>query len=127
MIFLGKSLFGKLHSPYANDDNISLEKCYNSYKQDSDNQVMVGSHVFTKIISHCRFYGCKDFSYHIIWVPAEGIRLHDLLIDENGNTFEVHSIETLHFSGDIPEWYLHALPLVIAGSSCEIGSYLAKK
>ena len=124
---MGKSLFGKFYSPYANDESISLEKCYDLYKQDSDNKVTVGSRVFTKIISHCRFYGYKDFSYHIIWEPAEKIRLHDLLIDEKGNTFEVHSIEILRFSGDIPEWYLHAHPLVITGSSCEVGNYLAKK
>ena len=63
---MGKSLFGKFYSPYANDESISLEKCYDLYKQDSDNKVTVGSRVFTKIISHCRFYGYKDFSYHII-------------------------------------------------------------
>jgi len=121
------SLFGKSYSPYANDDNISLEKCYHSYVQDLDNTVTIDNRIFTKIISHCRFYGYKDFSYHIVWEPAEEIRLHDLLIDQKGNVFEVRSIEMPRFSGDIPEWYLHARPLVITGSSCEIGSYLAKK
>jgi len=120
-------LFGEFYSPYAKSGLSTLEECYLAYKQDSNNKITVGNRVFSRIISHCRFYGYTDFSYHIIWEPAEEIRLHDLLIDEKGNTFEVRSIEMIRFSGDIPEWYLNAPPLVVTGSSCEIGCCLAKK
>lgn len=124
---MGKSLFGKFYSPYANNAQVTIEDCYHSYKQDPDNKTTIGNRVFTKIICNCRFYGHKDFSYHVIWEPSEEIHLHDLLIDENNNLFEVHSFEMIRFSGEIPEWYLNALPLVITGTTCEIGHYLAKK
>ena len=124
---MGKSLFGKFSSPYAKGNHFTIEECYCAYKQDANNLKVINNRKFTKIISSCKFYGYKDFSYYIVWESSEEIRLHDLLMDENENIFEVHSIEMPHFSRDIPEWYLKALPLVITGTVCEIGNYLAKK
>ena len=122
-----KSLFGKFHSPYMENDQSTIDDCYHAYKQDPVGKIEIDGHVYSKIISHCRFYGYEDYSYHIIWEPHSTIGLNDILIDENGNDFKVRSLEMIHFGREIPEWYLKALPLVITGDSCEIGDYLTKK
>ena len=122
-----KSLFGKFHSPYMENDQNTIDDCYQSYKQDPLRKIEIDGHVYSKIVSQCRFFGYEDYSYHIIWEPHSTIGLNDILIDENGNEFKVRSLEMIHFGCEIPEWYLKAFPIVITGESSEIGSYLAKK
>ena len=124
---MGTPLFGKVNSPYMESDQSTVADCYRIYKQDPLRTVETNGRVYSKIISHCRFYGYEDYSYHIIWEPLTEIRSNDILIDENGNEFTVRSLEMIHFGGEIPEWYFKALPVVITGDSCELGSYLAKK
>ena len=124
---MNNSLFGKFYSPYMKHNNSTIDDCYSAYKQDPDRTVEIDGHIYTKIISHCRFYGYEDFSFHIIWEPYTEMRRNDILVDENGNEYRVRSLEMIHFGGEIPEWYLKALPMVITGSSEHLGSYLAKK
>ena len=122
-----KSLFGKFRSPYTKGNQSTIDDCYHAYKQDPLGIIEMDGHVYSKIISHCRFYGYEDYSYHIIWEPHNAIRRNDVLIDENGNEFVVRSLEMIHFGCEIPEWYLKALPIVVTGENSEIGIYLAKK
>lgn len=124
---MSNSLFGKFHSPYMENDQSTVDDCYRAYKQDPLGKIEIDGHVYSKIISHCRFYGYEDYSYHIIWEPHTEMRRNDLLIDENGSEFRVRSFEMISFIGEIPEWYLKALPIVITGDNAEIGSYLTKK
>lgn len=121
-----KTLFGKFHSPYIENDQSTIDDCYYAYKQDPLGIIEMDGHVYSKIISHCRFYGYEDYSYHIIWEPHNTIRRNDVLVDENGNRFSVRSFEMIRFLGEIPQWYLKALPIVITGDCWDIGNYLAK-
>lgn len=122
-----KSLFGKFHSPYMENDQSTVDDCYRAYKQDPLRKIEKDGHVYSRIISCCRFYAYEDYSYHIIWEPHTEIRRNDVLINENGNEFVVRSLEMIHFGCEIPEWYLKALPIIITGENSEIGSYLTKK
>ena len=123
-----KTFFGKFFSPYVKDNQSTIDDCYHAYKQDSLRIIEMDGHIYSKIISHCRFYGYEDYSYHIIWEPHNAIRRNDVLIDEKGNEFIVRSFEMLRFlGGDIPEWYFKAPPMVITGKNCDLGNYLAKK
>ena len=123
-----KTLFGKFHSPYMKNDQITIDDCYHAYKQDPLGKIEIDNHVYSKIISHCRFYGYEDYSYHIIWEPHTEIHRNDVLIDENGNEFIVRSFEMITFCFvEVPEWYFKAVPIIITGSNCELGNYLAKK
>lgn len=123
-----KTLFGKFHSPYAENDQSTIDDCYHAYKQDPLGKIEIDGHVYSKIISHCRFYGYEDYSYHIIWEPLTELQRNDVLVDENGNEFIVRSFEMITFCFvDIPEWYFKAPPMVITGKNCELGNYLAKK
>lgn len=122
------SIFGKFYFPYMSSNYVSAEDCYQAYKQDLARIVEIDGHIFTRIISHCRFYGYEDFSFDIIWQPHTEIHLHDTLVDEYGREFTVRTFEMLRFSGGkIPEWYLNAIPMVITGDSEEIGGYLTRK
>lgn len=122
------SIFGKFHSPYMSNESISLDDCYQAYKQDPDRIVEIDGQVYSKIISYCRFYGYDDVSFHIVWKSPVEIRLHDVLIDEHSNEYKVRHFEMIRFaSAEIPEWYLNAIPMVITGNCEEIGNYLAKK
>ena len=122
-----KSLFGEFHSPYTKGNQSTIDDCYRAYKQDPLGKIKIDGHVYSRIISCCRFYGYEDYSYHIIWEPHTEIRRNDVLIDENGNEYRVRSVEMISFIGEIPEWYFKALPIVITGDICKIGNYLAKK
>ena len=124
---MSNSLFGEFHSPYMENDRSTVDDWYRAYKQDTLGKIEIDGHVYFKIISHCRFYGYGDYSYHIIWEPHTEIRRNDVLIDENGNEFAVRSFEMIHFGCEIPKWYLKALPIIITGENSEIGSYLTKK
>lgn len=122
-----KPLFGKLYSPYMENDRSTVDDCYRAYKQDPLGKIEKDGHVYSRIISCCRFYGYEDYSYHIIWEPHTEIRGDDVLVDENGNKFRVRAVEMISFIGEMPDWYLKALLLVITGDICKIGHYLAKK
>jgi hypothetical protein len=123
-----KTLFGKFNSPYMENSQNTIDDCYRAYKQDPLGKIELNGYAYSKIISHCRFYGYEDYSYHIVWEPSAELRRNDILIDENGNEFIVRSFEMLRFlGGDIPEWYFKAPPMVITGQNCDLGNYLAKK
>ena len=124
---MSNSLFGKFHSPYMENDRSTVDECYRAYMQDPLGKIEIDGHVYSKIISSCRFYGYEDYSYHIIWEPHTEIRRNDVLVDENGNEFRMRSVEMISFIGEIPEWYLKAIPIVITGENSKIGSYLTKK
>ena len=123
-----KPLFGKFKSPYTENGQYSIDDCYRAYKQDPLGIIEKDGHVYSRIISCCRFFGYEDYSYHIIWEPHTEIHCNDLLIDENRNEFIVRSFEMITVCfGEVPEWYFKAGPIIITGSNCEIGNYLTKK
>jgi len=124
---MGQSLYGKFYSPYINNGKVSMDDCYQSYKQEPQRRIELDGHVYSKIISCSRFYGYEDYSFHIVWEPPAQIRRNDTLIDEYGNIFTVRSFEMIHFFGNVPEWYLNTIPMVITGNTSEIGNYLAPK
>ena len=74
----------------------------------------------------CEFYICEPCSMIVFIDSTDNLRSENILIDENGNEYLIKGFEMLHFS-QIPEWYPRTIPILIQGSTYNIGQYLTKK
>lgn len=56
------------------------------------------------------------------------LRMNDILIDENGNTFTVKGFEMFRFvTNEFPDWYLKISFVMLEGDFNNMGDYLSHK
>lgn len=122
-----KSIFGNFYSPYMTEEKTNMDSWYyEGYKNDPDKRIVIGEKVFSKIIFRCEFYRGEPYSLEVFIDPPEPLRIGDVLVDEKGNEYTLKSVEMIRFT-TIPEWYPRIAPLVISGTTYDIGEYLAKR
>ena len=121
-----KASFGKFFSPYMTDEKTDVNSWYEDFKKDPDKTTILNGCVYHKIIFRCEFYICKPYSMIVFIESTDNLQLEDILIDENRNEYIIKGFEMYHFSQN-PEWYPRTTPMLIQGSTYNIGQYLTKK
>lgn len=121
-----KTSFGKIFSPYMTTEKTNMDSWYEDYKNDPDKTVIINGCVYHKIIFRCEFYICEPCSMIVFINSIDNLRLEDILKDENKNEYVIKGFEMYSF-GQIPEWYPRATPMLIQGSTYNIGQYLTKR
>lgn len=121
-----KASFGKSFSPYMTEEKIDINSWYEEFKNDPDKTTILNGCVYNKIIFRCEFYIAEPCSMIVFIDSPDILRLEDILMDENGNEYVIKGFEMFRFS-QIPEWYPRITPMLIQGSTYNIGRYLTKK
>lgn len=121
-----KTLFGNFYSPYMTEDKIDIDSWYEDYKKDPNKTLIIDSYIYNKIIYRCEFYHKEPYSLIVLIDSVEGLQINDVLIDENNHEYVIKGFEMYSFI-KTPEWYPRTLPMLITGSTYNIGSYLRKK
>ena len=121
-----KTSFGNFFSPYMTTEKTNMDSWYEDYKIDPDKTVIINGYVHQKIIHRCEFYVGEPCLMIVSIDPIDNLQLEDILIDENGNESVIKGFEMIHFT-KIPEWYPRIRPILIQGTTYNIGQYLAKK
>ena len=121
-----KSSFGNFFSPYMTEEKINMDSWYEDYKKDPDKTLTIDGCIYSKIIYGCEFYNKTLYSLIVLIDSIENLHLEDILIDEKGNEYTIKGFEMYSFT-QIPEWYPRTTPILITGTTYDIGYYLAKK
>ena len=104
------------------DKQKNFAEIYEAYKADGDKVIVIEGVEYFKVIQKK-----KVNVYEIIALPNEVFYTKgDVLIDELGNKFTVGSPVHFSFKGEIPEWYLKTVSVVIRDMSIkDIGDYVS--
>ena len=121
-----KTSFGNFFSPYMTDGKTDVDLWYEEYKNDPDKTITIDGCIYHKIIYKCEFYRKEPYSLIVFIDSIEGLQLNDVLVDENNHEYTIKGFEMLRFT-KIPEWYPRTSPMLITGSTYNIGNYLTKK
>ncbi len=99
----------------------SFEVLYEEYKLRDDNIKEIDGETYFRIIKKDRVAG-----FDLIVLPNEVFgQVGNTFKDELGNVFQVGNPAHMSFRGEIPEWYLRTIWLVVQGISIKgIGEYV---
>jgi len=94
---------------------------YEEYKMREDKVIVLNGEKYFRIIEKSKVAG-----FEIIALPNEVfIEKGNILRDELGNIFEVGSPTHCSFKGEIPEWYLETVSLILKGIKIDkVGDYV---
>ncbi len=121
-----KTSFGNFFSPYMTDEKTDIDSWYEEYKNDPDKTITIDGCIYYKIIYRCEFYHKEPYSLIVFIDSIEGLQLNDILVDENNHEYTIKGFEMISFT-KIPEWYPRTVPMLITGTTYNIGNYLTKK
>jgi len=121
-----KKVLGKFYSPYQKNETETMDDWYEEYLKDEKRVVSFENRMFCKIIHRSEFYLKTGCCLLVVFEPREPVCVGDILVDEEGHEFTVKSFEMMRFAGN-NRWHLNAVPILIIGTSYDIGEYLAKK
>lgn len=99
----------------------NIEDLYEEYKLRQDKEKDINGEKYFRIITKEKVAGLE-----IIVLPNEVFnKPGNALKDELGNVFQVGNPAHMSFRGEIPEWYLRTVSLVVQDVSInEIGEYV---
>lgn len=122
-----KVVLGKLCSFYDNGNGGTISDWYRAYRSDTQNRLWKNGLLYTKIIARCEMtIGTAEKVLVFIDFP-EGLKVGDVLLDENDNEYLLEGFEMIRLAVDVPDWYGKVAGVSLHGRNAAIGNYLTKK
>ena len=119
------SAFKVIKSPYEKNQKKEINELYDAYRNDMRNIVEIDGVKYYKII-HLAELNIGKTLYVVTLDSQMNLRLKDILIDENGSTYDVKGFEMVRIDPKVfPYWYMKVNFVSIAGDMENIGDYLA--
>ena len=119
------SAFKVIKSPYEKNQKKEINELYDAYRNDMRNIVEIDGVKYYKII-HLAELNIGKTLYVVTLDSQMDLRLKDVLIDENGRTYDVKGFEMVRIDPKVfPYWYMKVNFVSIAGDMEKIGDYLA--
>ena len=119
------SAFKVIKSPYEKNQKKEINELYDAYRNDMRNVVEIDGVKYYKIIHLAKLEIGKTL-YVVTLDSQMDLRLKDVLIDENGRTYDVNGFEMVRIVPKVfPYWYMKVNFVSISGYMENIGDYLA--
>ena len=119
------SAFKVIKSPYEKNQKKEINELYDAYRNDMRNVVEIDGVKYYKIIHLAKLEIGKTL--YIVTLDSQmDLRLKDVLIDENGRTYDVKGFEMVRIDPKVfPYWYMKVNFVSISGDMENIGDYLS--
>ena len=119
------SAFKVIKSPYEKNQKKEINEIFDAYRNDMRNIVEIDGGKYYKII-HLAELNIGKTLYIVTLDSQMDLRLKDVLIDENGRTYDVKGFEMVRIDPKVfPYWYMKVNFVSISGDMEKIGDYLA--
>lgn len=122
-----KVVLGKLCSSYDNGNGETISDWYRAYRSDTQNRLWKNGLFYAKIIARCEMTIGMTEKLLVFIDFLEGLKVGDVLLDENDNECLLEGFEMIRLAVDVPDWYGKVSGVLLRGRNAAIGNYLAKK
>lgn len=120
------SMFEIIYNPYSIGDSDRFDDIYIRWQNDDNSVIIINGINYYRALQIVKFPYYKN-GIIIALSRVMNLKIGDIIVDENGNEYEIKCFEMIRFVSDIPDWYMKISFAVVTYNSEKIGEYFAKK